>query len=107
MRFIIAPDRSGLESAKTFSFIPMSRPPIMYGVKFDDDTQPIRQIKGTWLIKAQFFVSGAEHTSTLRVSYALRNSVASLLLRNRLFIAKNISSSKPLADSGYSSSSSV
>ncbi len=24
----------------------------MYWVKFDDDTQPLRQVKETWLIKA-------------------------------------------------------
>jgi hypothetical protein len=27
----------------------------MYWVKFDDDTQPIRQVKGTWLVKEADF----------------------------------------------------
>jgi len=27
----------------------------MYWVKFDDDTQPIRQVKGSWLVKAEDF----------------------------------------------------
>lgn len=27
----------------------------MYWIKFDDDTQPIRQVKGSWLIKATDF----------------------------------------------------
>ena len=28
----------------------------MYWVKFDDDTQPIRQVKGTWLVKEADFI---------------------------------------------------
>ncbi len=28
----------------------------MYWVKFDDDTQPIRQVKGSWLVKATEFL---------------------------------------------------
>ena len=27
----------------------------MYWVKFDDDTQPIRQVKGSWIVKANDF----------------------------------------------------
>jgi hypothetical protein len=27
----------------------------MYWVKFNDDTQPVRQVKGTWLVKQEHY----------------------------------------------------